>query len=137
MSDLAKEKKEAIDAGWTAVNSLNEVWAALDSASNWGLLDIFGGWKFSGIAKYSKINDASRLAAKATYDVTRFQMEARDVFPMVDLNVDVNGLLTYLDLFHDSFLVDCLVQSRISEAKDRVSKAIDTVTELINKLENC
>ena len=38
--DIGKEKREAIDAGYRAINSLKTARDNLNSAKNWGLLDI-------------------------------------------------------------------------------------------------
>ena len=45
----------AIMAGEKALYSLKEARDILSSASNWGLLDIFGGNGFTGFMKHMKI----------------------------------------------------------------------------------
>ena len=60
--DIEKEKREAIEAGRRALNSLSAAKENLNSAKNWGLVDMFGGRIFfydvetlqdgSGQAKY-------------------------------------------------------------------------------------
>ena len=41
--DIEKEKREAIEAGRRALNSLQAAKENLNSAKNWGLVDMFGG----------------------------------------------------------------------------------------------
>jgi hypothetical protein len=41
--DIEREKREAIDAGYRALQSLNNAKAEQNSAKNWGLVDLFGG----------------------------------------------------------------------------------------------
>ena len=41
--DIEKEKREAIEAGRRALNSLSAAKENLNSAKNWGLVDMFGG----------------------------------------------------------------------------------------------
>ena len=53
--DIEKEKREAIDAGYRAINSLKTARDNLNSAKNWGLLDMFGGGFFSTMLKHSKM----------------------------------------------------------------------------------
>ena len=48
--DIEKEKREAIEAGYRALNSLNAAKENLNSAKNWGLVDMFGGGFFSMIS---------------------------------------------------------------------------------------
>ena len=40
--DIEKEKREAIEAGRRALNSLQAAKENLNSAKNWGLVDMFG-----------------------------------------------------------------------------------------------
>ena len=44
--DIEKEKREAIEAGRRALNSLSVAKENLNSAKNWGLVDMFGGGFF-------------------------------------------------------------------------------------------
>ena len=44
--DIEKEKREAIEAGRRALNSLQTAKENLNSAKNWGLVDMFGGGFF-------------------------------------------------------------------------------------------
>ena len=45
--DIQKEKREAIDAGRKAISSLETARDNLNSAKNWGLVDMFGGGFFN------------------------------------------------------------------------------------------
>ena len=44
--DIEKEKREAIEAGRRALNSLSAAKENLNSAKNWGLVDMLGGGFF-------------------------------------------------------------------------------------------
>ena len=54
--DIEKEKREAIEAGHRALNSLGAAKENLNSAKNWGLVDMFGGGFFSTMLKHSKMD---------------------------------------------------------------------------------
>ena len=58
--DFEKERNEAIDAGERALTSLRAARGELQSAGNWGLLDLFGGGMISGLVKHSKMGNAWR-----------------------------------------------------------------------------
>lgn len=58
--DIEKEKREAIEAGRRALNSLNAAKENLNSAKNWGLVDMFGGGFFSTMLKHSKMDQAKQ-----------------------------------------------------------------------------
>ena len=58
--DIEKEKREAIEAGQRALSSLRTAKENLNSAKNWGLVDMFGGGFFSTMLKHSKMDQAKQ-----------------------------------------------------------------------------
>ena len=77
--DRNKEIREAISAGERALSSLRAAQSSLNSASGWGILDMFGGNFITGLIKHSKVSDASRYVDAAKRDMTYFQNELRDI----------------------------------------------------------
>lgn len=59
--DIEKEKREAIEAGRKALNSLSAAKENLNSAKNWGLVDMFGGGFFSTMLNILKWIMQSRI----------------------------------------------------------------------------
>ena len=131
---MRREMKEALDAGERALSSLRNAQEKLNSAGNWGLFDMFGGGLFSTIMKRSKMDDAQQLMEAAKTDLKRFQRELKDVNIPLDLRMEVGSFLSFADFFFDGFVVDYLVQSKISEAKEQVSDAIIRVEQILNEL---
>jgi len=134
--DRQKEINEAIDAGERALHSLKDAQKMLDSAGNWGLVDMFGGNMLSGFLKHKKINDASECLEEAKHDLRDFTDELDDISGIEDLNIDVGDFLTFADFFFDGFLADFLVQSKISDAKKQVREAIRRVEDALRKLKS-
>ena len=77
--DIEKEKREAIEAGHRALNSLSTAKENLNSAKNWGLVDMFGGGFFSTMLKHSKMEQAKQNMEQAKYDLRNFSRELNDV----------------------------------------------------------
>ena len=77
--DIEKEKREAIEAGRRALNSLQAAKENLNSAKNWGLVDMFGGGFFTTMLKHSKMDQAKRNMEQAKYDLRNFSRELNDV----------------------------------------------------------
>lgn len=136
MNDYAmnKEIQEAIDAGERALHSLRTAQSKLKSARSWGLWDMFGGGSLSGLIKHSRISEASRYIEDAKRDLLRFEKELRDISTPMNLNIDMNGFLTFADFFFDGFIADYIVQSKIAEAREQVDKAIQVVESLLRNL---
>ena len=97
--DIQKEKREAIDAGRKAISSLETARDNLNSAKNWGLVDMFGGGLFTTMIKHSKIDQAKENMEQAKYDLRNFSRELRDVNMACDLNFDIGDFLTFADYF--------------------------------------
>ena len=129
-----KEISEAIRAGERARLSLSEARSKMDSAGNWGLLDMLGGGLISGLMKHSRINDASRYVEQAKHDLRAFEKELGDIRDIEGLNVDIGGFLTFADFFFDGLLADLLVQSKIKDAKREIDNAIARVDNVLARL---
>ncbi|MCR4787564.1 MAG: hypothetical protein K5888_03165 [Lachnospiraceae bacterium] len=131
-----REIQEAIDAADEALYHLYSARKYLNSAGNWGLLDIFGGGLISGLIKHGKMSDAENEIEKAKYALQKFSKELRDISGYSSIHID--DFLTIADFIFDGVLTDFWVQSKINKAKDQCDEAIiqvDTIrTELRSKI---
>ena len=126
--DIEKEKREAIEAGRRALNSLSAAKENLNSAKNWGLVDLFGGGFFSTMLKHSKMDHAKQNMDQAKYDLRNFSRAC-------DLHIDTGAFLSFADYFFDGFVVDWMVQDRINTAKRQVEEAIRRTESIVNQLQ--
>ena len=108
--DIEKEKREAIEAGQRALSSLRTAEENLNSAKNWGLVDMFGGGFFSTMLKHSKMDQARQNMEQAKYDLRNFSRELNDVNMACNLNINTGDFLSFADYFFDGFVVDWMVQ---------------------------
>ena len=131
---IDRERQEAIDAGERALDSLYGVRKELESAGNWGLLDMFGGGMFTTFVKHSKMNDAQRYMERAKRDLAAFSLDLADVSET--LNINSGDFLTFADYFFDGFVADMMVQSRIRDAQRQVDDAIYRVESILSRLRN-
>ena len=131
---MRTEMIEAIQAGERALISLRNAQDVLNSARNWGILDMLGGGFLSTIIKRSKMEKAVYCMEEAKSDLMRFRNELYDVNIPMNLRMDVGGFLSFADFFFDGFVADYLVQSKISDAKAQVSNAIAYVEQTLNRL---
>lgn len=129
-----KEIREAISAADDALTHLRSARRYLDSAGNWGLLDMFGGGLISGLMKHSKMGDAEREIDNARYALQRFSKELRDVSGYSSIHI--NDFLTFADFFFDGFVADILVQSKIGDGKRQCDDAIRQVESIKMELQN-
>ena len=133
MKDMTVEVYEAIDAGERALSSLKRARDYLNSAGNWGLLDLFGGNLITGLVKHSKMHDASKCINDARYDLRKFQRELDDVDNYIP-DIQMGDFLTFADFFWDGFVADVMIQSKISQSKKQVDEAITRVEDILRQL---
>lgn len=132
--DYQREINEAIQAGNQALRSLREAKECLNSAGNWGIVDLLGGGLLSTFVKHSKMKDADDLIQKARSDLRYFSRELMDVDSVSDFHIETGDFLSFADYFFDGLIADWLVQSRINDAKRQVDNAIRKVEEVLRRL---
>ena len=131
---VKREIKEAIDAGERALQSLKNAQEKLNSASSWGVWDMFGGGFLATMMKHSKLEDAQSHMDDAKYYLKVFQNELKDININFLPRIDIETLLSFADFFFDGLFADYLVQSKISETKAHVAETITKVEDVLNKL---
>ena len=129
-----KEIREAIDAGRYALSCLDQAMADLASASNFGLADLFGFDFLGGVGKHMKYRDARNSLEAAQMALSRFQNELADVNSVMNMNIEMGTFWTLADFFFDGFLADFIVQTKISEARDKVHQASYEVQRMLDNL---
>jgi hypothetical protein len=132
--DYQKEVNEAVCAADNALYYLNNANQLLDSAGNWGILDLLGGGFISTLAKHSKMDKAQQEIQQAKYAVQSFKKELQDVGILDNININAGDFLTFADFFFDGFVADWLVQSKIRDAQRQINDAIYQITNIKNQL---
>lgn len=132
--DRQREINEAIQAGNQALRSLRQAKECLNSAGNWGILDLMGGGLISTFVKHSKMKDADDLIQQARSDLRYFSRELTDVDSVPEFHIETGDFLSFADYFFDGLIADWLVQSRINDAKRQVEHAIQRVEEILWRL---
>ena len=132
--DFEKERNEAILAGERALDSLRAARDELNSAGNWGIVDLLGGGLISGLVKHSKMSNAQNYMEQAKWNLQNFSRELQDVNMVHNLNLELGDFLTFADLFFDGVVADWLVQDRINETKRQVEDAIRHVETILGQL---
>ncbi len=137
MSDAQRrEIDEAIVAGNRALTALNRTEKCLDSASAFGLWDIFGGGMFSSMMKHSKIGDAQKCLEEAQAELRAFSRELEDVQFYSEISVKFDGVTEFIDIFCDNIFADVMVQNKIEQSKRKVKETKQQVQMAIRKLQD-
>lgn len=130
-----RETKEAIQAGDRARSKLSMAEEKLRSARNWGTYDMLGGGMIATHVKHNRIEEARSIMHEAQHALRMFEKE------LADLNwrsgagdVEMGGFLSFADYFFDGFLTDWIVQGRINEALDKVTRGLGEVSGQLSRL---
>lgn len=115
-----KEVREAIEAGETALYTVDSVLQSLDSAEGWGTWDLFSGSILTDIIKHDHLNDAQAMIEQLQIDLRRFHTELADTEIYADMNVRIEGFLQFADFFFDGLFADWAVLDRIKDSKEQV-----------------
>lgn len=130
-----RELNEAVEAGYQAEGAVRQTVDALNSAGNWGTWDILGGGMLSSVIKHSRLDEAREAAESSQPLLERFRRELADVQAATELDLPVDGLTRFVDIFMDSFLFDLLVQSRIRDSLARAEAVQTQVRGILVRLE--
>ena len=126
------ERKQAIDAGERALQSLNAARTALHGARNWGIADMLGGGLLSTILKRSRMHEANAAMERAKCDLEQFRDELEDV----NIQLVTDDFLGFADYFFDGLIFDVVAQHRIGEASTQVERLTEQVELLLARLIN-
>ena len=132
-----RELLEAINAGKTALHTVNEVLETLDNAEGWSTWDVMGGGLMADLAKYEELDDAQEQIEQLQVELRRFKTELSDVEIAADLQVTVDSFLKFADFFFDGLFADWAVLDHINQAQSRVENTkgkIKRVLALLKKM---
>ncbi len=134
--DENREIDEAVNAANDALYHLQKADELMDKAKNWGWADIFGGGMIITAIKHSRINDARREIQASQRALKKLANELHDLNGYPDVDIDIDGFVTFADYFFDNSFGDILAQVKISEAKKKIEDAIDEVSGILDGLED-
>lgn len=123
ISELMKIVDEALEA-------LENAEIDLKSASGWGIADLFGGGLITSLIKHNDMDDAQIHMNLAKEALSKLSNQLKIGSNDFDFQFDVMDFTDTLDIFMDNIFSDLLVQSSISEARDKIQKTIESVKSL-------
>ena len=84
--------------------------------------------------KHSRLSDAHNCLNRVNYELQNFRKELSDVSFILPSSFNIEGFLTWADVFWDGLLADFMVQSRIKKNIVAVEDAINRVTAILRSL---
>lgn len=118
--ELARELLDQVKAGQKA----------LDSAKNWGLVDILGGGLFVDLLKHGKIREAKVHMEEIDRSLARFREE------LEGMELDsrkIDGLDGFMDIVFDGLFVDLFVHSKIKKNQAGLDQLEEELRNFIDR----
>jgi len=136
---LIIELKEAEEAGENALTKLGQAAASLHSANGFSTWDTFlGGGLIATHLKHDALNQSENYLHDAQIALQRFHNELLDIHDLStkSLHVETDGFVKFADYFFDDIFSAWSVHSKISTAREQVSRVQDDVHNTIWRLQD-
>ena len=128
-----KEIEESIDVGKALYQEVGYTKEILQSAKNWGTLDLLGGDFISSMAKHQKIDEAQRQFERVSNLLASFNKELEDInIPSLNFSTTTKTF----DIFFDNIFTDISVNSQISKSYDEICKLEININVILMNLKN-
>ena len=128
------ELGEAVQAAKTAADVASQVRSELDSAESWGTWDLLGGGLIADMVKHDHLDSAQSAINHLQRCLRNLKTELVDVHIHVDMAVNTDDFLRFADWFFDGLFADWAMQDRINEAQNQISRIVDQLQTILNRL---
>ena len=113
---VIRELSEAIVAGNEALSAADVVLHHLSDAEGWGTWDLLGGGLLADIAKHDALDSAQRAVDVLQVKLRSFKTELVDVNVSANVQISLDGFLSFADFFFDGFFADFAVMDHIQRS---------------------
>ncbi|MGE7911622.1 hypothetical protein [Lysinibacillus xylanilyticus] len=136
---LITEIGEAEEAGEAALTKLGQAAESLHSANGYSAWDtFFGGGLIATHLKHDALDQSENYLHNAQIALQRFHNELLDVQDMStkSISIETDGFVKFADYFFDDIFSAWSVHSKISTAREQVSRVQDDVHNTILRLQD-
>lgn len=133
--DRLKELKEAKEAAELVIGKIDQAIKELNSASNWGILDLLGGDFIPSLIKRSKIGKANDILNDLPKSLETLNKELSDVDISLPGGVPDRLSDELFDTIFDNIFTDFRVQGEIKENLLALKELRHSIGEIFDKLD--
>ncbi len=127
--------QEAISLVRSAKTNLEQALERLNSASNWGVVDLLGGRLISGLIKHSRVHDADEYLRLAQHKLKAAQrLLQAEKCDLGEQAGGVGSVATFFDLVCDGLFSGLWVQVKIEQKRRAAAELHTKVCELLYAL---
>ena len=133
--DRLKELREAKTAAEDVIGKIDQAIKELNSASNWGILDLLGGDFIPSLIKRSKIGKANDILNDLPKSLETLNKELSDVDISLPSGVPNRLSDELFDTIFDNIFTDFRVQGEIKENLLALKELRHSIGEISDKLD--
>ncbi len=131
-----KELDEALAAGQTVLTGLDQAVSDLQGARDMGTWDLIGGGILTTIIKHDRMDDARASIEQVQIELLRFKRELADVHQTAEMQIEMEPLERFADMFLDGLIIDWIVQSKINNSLEQVVQMRAHIQEVSGALQS-
>lgn len=129
-----KELKEARQALLDLKNEIDKTIKITESASRWGLFDLFADSGIVGLVKRGKIKDINSNLKIVRDKLEVAKRELNDIRIDLDEEIPDSTYDFFVDVIFDNIFTDLRVNGEIKEIREKLEDLGDRVDELLRKI---
>lgn len=129
-----KELKEAHQALLDLKNEIDKTIKLTESASRWGLFDLFADSGLVGLVKRGKIKDINSNLKIVRDKLEVAKRELNDIRIDFDEEIPDSTYDFFVDVIFDNIFTDLRVNREIKEIREKLEDLGDRVDELLRKI---
>lgn len=129
-----KELKEASQALLDLKNEIDKTIKLTESASRWGLFDLFADSGLVGLVKRGKIKDINSNLKIVRDKLEVAKRELNDIRIDLDEEIPDSTYDFFVDVIFDNIFTDLRVNGEIKEIREKLEDLGDRVDELLRKI---
>lgn len=129
-----KELKEARQALVDLKNEIDKTIKMTESASRWGLFDLFADSSLVGFIKRGKIKDINSNLEIVRDKLELAKRELNDIRINLDVEIPDSTYDFFVDVIFDNIFTDLRVNREIKEIREKLEDLGDRVDELLRKI---
>ncbi|WP_085875477.1 hypothetical protein [Peptoniphilus vaginalis] len=129
-----KELKEARQALVDLKNEIDKTIKMTESASRWGLFDLFADSSLVGFIKRGKIKDINSNLEIVRDKLELAKRELNDIRIDLDVEIPDSTYDFFVDVIFDNIFTDLRVNREIKEIREKLEDLGDRVDELLRKI---
>lgn len=132
--DFGGKKREAIEAGESALKWIWGTRYELNNTRSWGTFEIIHNGEPKTFARHCKADKIVKVVNKAKGEVSRFARELQNVEFFTHRKYGARDFANFADHFFDGLQADFCMKSELKQARAQADEALRRIQDILIRL---